>query len=93
MKVEGRVFLPSTERYILHAPKYRKGKGYAMSTARSPVRQFRLQHNMTQAQLANKAGVSQSTVAHVERIGTAPRIDTAVKIAQALGVDVVELIH
>jgi len=46
---------------------------------------IRLDKNMTQEDLANKSGLKQSAIARIENNGTLPRIDTVVKIAEALG--------
>lgn len=44
----------------------------------------RLDNNLTQAQLAERAGLKQSAIARIENQGSLPRIDTVFKIASAL---------
>lgn len=45
----------------------------------------RIAANLTQRELAKAAGVSSSTIAHIERGKTAPRIDTADEVLRVLG--------
>ena len=48
---------------------------------------FRLRAGLSQAQLAEKAGTSQSHIARIERGQNDPSTDVVVRIAEALGVD------
>jgi transcriptional regulator with XRE-family HTH domain len=50
------------------------------------VQEYRLKKNMTQAELAQKAHLSQSTITQIERGKKAPSMETIGKIAQALEV-------
>jgi transcriptional regulator with XRE-family HTH domain len=48
---------------------------------------------LTQAELANRAGVTTATVARIERDEIEPRMTTLRKLAQALEVDPAELVE
>ena len=63
------------------------------------LRELRIQAEMTQAELAHRAGVTVETVARIERVlrGRAsananPSLDTTARIASALGVEIVDLL-
>ena len=57
------------------------------------VREARKRAGLTQARLAELAGTTQSAIARLERGGRPPRIDTLLRIAEALQCDlVVELV-
>jgi transcriptional regulator with XRE-family HTH domain len=55
------------------------------------VREFRLSLNMSQTALAAKAETHQEFISDMERGEANPTIETVVRIATALGVNVVEL--
>lgn len=57
----------------------------------SPLRARRRQCGLTQAQLAQRAGVSRQLVAAVEAGQNTPGVDAAIKLAQALGSSVEQL--
>lgn len=46
----------------------------------------RVQLGLTQKQVAEKTGLKQSAIARMERLQSIPRLDTVVRVAQALGV-------
>lgn len=50
------------------------------------MRELRTMHSMTQMELAKRVGVSQPSIASMEAGRTRPRIKTAKKIAEVLGV-------
>ena len=55
------------------------------------VREYRERLDLTQEELAHKAGVTRNTIHNVERGTTAPNILVALAIAAALGVAVTAL--
>ena len=56
------------------------------------LRQARTRRLLTQDELAEKAGVSQSTIANIERNNAEPQFRTISKLAKALDVDPTELL-
>lgn len=57
------------------------------------VKKFRQEKNLSQAQLAKLSGVAQSSICYIENGCRNPSIDTAKKLARALGVDLLTLIN
>lgn len=58
----------------------------------SPISSARIAAGLTQAQLAEKVGVAAQHIGRWERGERRPKIDALMRIAQALGCDVKELI-
>ena len=58
---------------------------------RTPLAVFRYAANLSQAQLAEAAGISRVGLANIERGESAPRLATAQALSDALGVPVEEL--
>jgi transcriptional regulator with XRE-family HTH domain len=56
-----------------------------MTTLPNEVREARDRANLTQAELAAKAGVSEATYVDFERGNRNPRLDTLVRVADVLG--------
>ena len=56
------------------------------------LKKQRTRRALTQAQLAERAGVTTATVARIERDEIEPRMTTLSKLAQALEVDPAELV-
>jgi len=56
------------------------------------LRNVRTRRLLTQDELADKAGVSQSTIANIERNKAEPQFRTIRKLAKALDVDPTELL-
>lgn len=50
---------------------------------------WRVEHGLSQTELALRAGISQSAIARLERGGRPPRIDTLLRIAEALDCELV----
>lgn len=58
----------------------------------SLIRAWREYFQLTQAELASKAGMKQSALARLERKTGNPRTSTLMKIAEAMGINVDQLI-
>ncbi len=56
------------------------------------LKEARTRRLLTQDELAEKAGVSQSTIANIERNNAEPQYRTIRKVAKALEVDPTELL-
>jgi transcriptional regulator with XRE-family HTH domain len=56
------------------------------------LREVRTRRLLTQDELADKAGVSQSTIANIERDNAEPQFRTIRKLAKALEIDPTELL-
>ena len=56
------------------------------------LREVRTRRLLTQDELADKAGVSQSTIANIERDNAEPQFRTIRKLAKALDIDPTELL-
>jgi transcriptional regulator with XRE-family HTH domain len=56
------------------------------------LREVRTKRLLTQDELAEKAGVSQSTIANIERNNAEPQFRTIRKLAKALNVDPTSLV-
>jgi DNA adenine methylase len=56
------------------------------------VRKLRLSSNMSQTDLADKAKIRQPLISKMERGIGNPTLDSIVRIARALGVNVIELL-
>ena len=56
------------------------------------LREVRTRRLLTQDELADKAGVSQSTIANIERDNAEPQFRTIRKLAKALDIDPTKLL-
>jgi len=71
----------------------RIGMMEVMATTGERLKRLRLGKAWTQVQLAEKAGVSQSTIVLIERGQAMPQPGTRRKLSEALGVDPSELLE
>ena len=55
------------------------------------IRIYRAIHNLTQAELALKVGLSQTTIVQFEQGRSLPRIDKAIELANLFNISVAEL--
>jgi len=69
-------------------PKRERNVGEVIALTVKKLREFR---HLTQVQLAEKSGVSQTMISAIERCTTSPGADTLQAIAKALGVEVWQL--
>ena len=68
-------------------------RGWFFANIADRVAEQRLARNLSQRELAELCGTTQSAIARLERGGRPPRIDTLLKIAEALDCDLmVELV-
>ena len=58
----------------------------------SLIKAWREYYKLTQAKLAAKAGMKQSSLARLEKSATNPRKSTLTKLAKAMGIEVEQLI-
>ena len=63
-----------------------------MSVLSKNIRYFREQRNMPQTELSEMTGIKQPEISAYESGHKSPRVDTAIAIADALGVTVSELL-
>jgi predicted transcriptional regulator len=68
-------------------------RGYFFAAIAGKVAERRVQMNMSQRELAELCGTTQSSIARLERGGRPPRIDTLLRIAEALDCDLVVELH
>ena len=57
------------------------------------IREIRRSRSMTQADLAEKSGVEPSNISHIERAATKLSLPTLIRIANALGCTLDELVY
>ncbi len=68
-------------------------KGLVMADIARNIRQQRIQHNLTQTQLAEKLGVTRQTVSSWERGNSFPSLDMLERLASVLGTDLDQLLY
>lgn len=59
--------------------------------AKNRVREFRMKALMSQVELARKAGIKQPVLSRIETGEANPSLDSAIRLAQALGVGLDDL--
>lgn len=64
-------------------------RGWFFANIAGQVAERRIATNMSQRELAELCGTTQSAIARLERGGRPPRIDTLLRIAEALDCDLV----
>jgi predicted transcriptional regulator len=64
-------------------------RGWFFANIAEKVSDRRLQMNLSQRELAELCGTTQSAIARLERGGRPPRIDTLLRIAEALECDLI----
>ncbi|MDO6353975.1 helix-turn-helix transcriptional regulator [Caloramator sp. CAR-1] len=57
------------------------------------IKELRLQKGLSQRALASKAGISQSMLSDIEKGKVNPTVKVLIKISNALGVDITELVE
>ena len=62
-------------------------RGWFFANIAGKVSERRLEMNLSQRELAELCGTTQSAIARLERGGRPPRIDTLLRIAEALDCD------
>jgi predicted transcriptional regulator len=68
-------------------------RGWFFAAIADKVAERRIEMNLSQRELAELCGTTQSAIARLERGGRPPRIDTLLRIAEALDCDLqVELV-
>jgi predicted transcriptional regulator len=68
-------------------------RGWFFAAIADKVSERRIEMNLSQRELAELCGTTQSAIARLERGGRPPRIDTLLRIAEALDCDLqVELV-
>jgi predicted transcriptional regulator len=64
-------------------------RGWFFANIADKVSERRIAMNMSQRELAERTGTTQSAIARLERGGRPPRIDTLLRIAEALDCELV----
>jgi transcriptional regulator with XRE-family HTH domain len=64
-------------------------RGWFFASIADKVAQRRIEQGLSQRELAERVGTTQSAIARLERGGRPPRIDTLLNIAEALDCDLV----
>lgn len=57
------------------------------------IRAVRLHHNLTQERLGEQADVDRQQINRIEQGRSSPKLDTLLRLAEALGVDLADLVR
>ena len=68
-------------------------RGWFFAAIADKVAERRIAMDMSQRELAERVGTTQSAIARLERGGRPPRIDTLLNIAEALDCDLLVELH
>lgn len=55
------------------------------------LKKIRKSRNLTQEDVAEMTGLPQSTISYIEKNDASPRVDTLLKLAKGIGIDLSEL--
>ncbi|MEU1410100.1 helix-turn-helix transcriptional regulator [Streptomyces sp. NPDC093228] len=57
------------------------------------IRYVREHHNLTQLEVCSRSGVDVASYSRIEQGHASPKLDTLIRIADAIGVDLAELVR
>jgi transcriptional regulator with XRE-family HTH domain len=57
------------------------------------IRRVRLEHNLTQLQVCDRTGIDVAQYSRIEQGHASPLLDTLIRIADAIGVPLVDLVR
>ncbi|MFF9215649.1 helix-turn-helix domain-containing protein [Streptomyces viridosporus] len=57
------------------------------------IRRVREQHNLSQQDVCGRSGIDVASYSRIEQGHASPKVDTLIRIADAVGVDLVELVR
>ncbi|WP_328426074.1 helix-turn-helix domain-containing protein [Streptomyces sp. NBC_00443] len=57
------------------------------------IRRVREHHNLTQLEVCTRSGIDVATYSRIEQGHASPLLDTLIRIAEAIGVDLAELVR
>jgi transcriptional regulator with XRE-family HTH domain len=57
------------------------------------IRRIREHHNLTQLDVCGRSGVDLATYSRIEQGHSSPKLDTLIRVADAIGVELAELVR
>jgi transcriptional regulator with XRE-family HTH domain len=57
------------------------------------IRHVRERHNLTQHQVCGRSGIDVATYSRIEQGHASPKLDTLIRVADAIGVELAELVR